>query len=288
MAFASLSSWLIIGLLRISTSTLNCLSKISKLPGLPALTPKYFQWQQSPTDPGVWRRRAIGIEAVVGPRAKMERGDNDMYLMSSVRFHHQGLDLAELRQAVAAACIQMQHEHPVISHTTDWDETGFPWIQHRGFKDKSEIEAWAAGIIKVEASGRQASELRDENEKRRVTNNEGSARAFTAHLAAPVNSMTDPLGTEPVQFLFHANHIHFDGMGLRQFVGDLLRVLAKVISHETSASPTDPTPSLPPLILDCLGSNQQTSGMTFERNRATYVKTLMKAAVRSMPIAIPA
>ncbi|KAJ5895067.1 hypothetical protein N7495_006758 [Penicillium taxi] len=132
--------------------------------------------------------------------------------------------------ALKEAYIHMRYTHSVISHTTKWDDYGFPWIQHQVFSGKCELEAWVSGIIKVEVSSRQAYELRDESKKRCAVDNKGNARAFATHLAAPVDSMTDLLDTKHVQFLFHANHIHFDGMGFRKFVGDLLRVLAEVVS----------------------------------------------------------
>lgn len=45
---------------------------------MPPLMPEDYRWQQSPTDPSLWRRRAIGVENMVVIQPKTIRGEYDL------------------------------------------------------------------------------------------------------------------------------------------------------------------------------------------------------------------
>ncbi|KAH8424187.1 uncharacterized protein LDX57_001942 [Aspergillus melleus] len=106
---------------------------------------------------------------------------------------------------------------------------------------------------------------------------ETSVRAVATHVAVAVDEKAGLIGTAPVRFSFHAKHIFFDGLGLRQFISDIFCLLGKELSGGASlVAPSCRAVPPPPVLLDSLAADQTISGPSFEARRATYIKALLE------------
>lgn len=250
---------------------------------MPPLVPEDYQWQQSPTDPSLWRRRAIGTENMVGIQPKNIRGQYDLFFSSTVEFYNNGLTLASLEQKIQKALLHLRFQHPEVAHTVSWDKTGVIWIQSQVTNEQEQLNAWARSTVAVEKSDRSAEDICDAIEKQRRVESPVEARSVTIFVAAPVDSMESVLGNTTIQFLFHVNHLYFDGISIRLLVGDLFRALGAQLSGNNNSSAKSGPDNLPPPVLDILRQDQGISGSEYETGLDTFMKSTARGMVSVNP-----
>lgn len=258
----------------------------SQFPPLPPLVPEDYQWKQSPADPSVWRRRAIGTENVVGLQPSNKSGEYDLFLSCTAQLHSDGPTVTGLEQAIQKACLHIRSQHPEIAHTVLWDEAGSTWIQAHVTNDQAQLDAWARSVVIVETSNRSAADICNAIEEQRQMNSPVDAKSVTIYVVAPVESRESALVDTTVQFLFHVNHLYFDGMSIRRLAGDFFHTLGTQLlagSNDENPALNSGPENLSPPVLDVLDRGQEISGSLFETHRAKYMETTMQGMVRINP-----
>lgn len=200
-----------------------------QLPPLPPLVVEEFSWQNSQLDAPIRQRRANGFEAIVGHKESNAAGANDLYLISSVRFADPALTLSQLQTKAERALVNLRYEHPEIAQTAVWEEgQSIPWIRYQSPKSNEEALAYAHQVIRVRAGTETALDIRTDIEAKRHREEGGSkpAEAVAIDIVAPVTGLDVALGSTDVEFLFHTNHLYFDGISKRIFASDFFRHLA--------------------------------------------------------------
>lgn len=256
----------------------------SHMPEFPPLMPEQFTWHASETDPSILQREAIGAECIVGMELPNKMGANDLYLLSQIQVHDPSLTLKSLKEKLQNTLLKLRFQHPEIAATVAWKD-GNILIQYQSPKDGADALKWAEQSIRVEASSRTALDIRTALEEQREVGG-GPAAAATIYLAAPVANETANLGDTPVELVLYANHVFFDGISVRTFLGDILRTLA---SEFTSTEPTklpwgEERKNLDVPLLSVLGSGQEISGPKFEATRLALLGNMARMNVSSPAI----
>ena len=258
----------------------------SQLPPLPPLVAEDYQWQQSPADPSIWRRRAIGTENVVGLQPNNKSGEYDLFFSCTVQFHSNGLTVTSLEQAIQKACLRIRSQHPEVAQTVSWEKAGSTWIQSHVTNDQAQLDAWARNIVTVETSNHSAADICNVIEEQRQMNNPVASKSVTIYVTAPVESRESVLSDTTVQFLFHVNHLYFDGMSIRRLAGDFFHTLGQLLAGGNDGNPAlkSGPENLSPPVLDVLDRGQGISDSRFETHRAMYMESTMKGMVSISPL----
>jgi hypothetical protein len=247
---------------------------------IPTLVPAQFDWKPSSTDPTIQNRRAIGAEAIVGIKQSNTVGANDLYLISSVRFADPSLTLSQLQGKAERAVVKHRYEHPEIGQMAMWEQDQImPLIQYKPLKDNEEALTWAHGIVHVRAGKETGFEVRAENELRRFQKQSGPAKAVVVDIVAPVDGFDTPLGSTSVDFVFHSNHLYFDGIGMRILVGDFFRYLAETTDDLPALKWGEEVKNLGAPVLSLLQDGVPTGGPDFDGILGQYIGSLMMGMV---------
>lgn len=257
---------------------------------LPKLVPADFRWHPSPTDASITQRLANGTEAWVGIKAENARGQYDNYINTILRIvNASGLTLDGLKDALSRALIDVRFQHPDIACTAVWgqhEDPSRPHIQYVPPRDTAEALAWAQSTIETQATPLDGLALRAEREsERRNGAVHTSAKSFSIVLAADVaGSETELASGTRVDMFIHLNHIHWDGISGRDFVGDLLNRLPKTIGNEQLPDFKwgDEIANLAVPILDACKTDVESLGAEFEEARSQFVSSLIKSGVSNM------
>lgn len=262
------------------------------IPPLPQLDPASFRWHQSPRDPHTVQRLANGTEAWVGIQSENAKGQYDNYLNTTLRVigntsSSSTPSLASLRENLAAALIHVRFQHPEVACTAVWDGSGPgpPHIQYTPPRDNAEALTWARDTIEMRITPQTGLELRTELEEQRQRTVPKSAKSMVMFLIADVVDEETPLtpGTV-VDMLMHFNHIYWDAVSSRLFVGDLLRRLGARWGGDEHqrlpeykwgkevANPSEP-------ILDACKIDVGTLGDEFNEAREEFIASLMSSGV---------
>lgn len=251
-----------------------------QLPPIPPLVAAEYDWQTSPTDSTVHQRRAIGAENIVGLEKSNAAGANDLYLISSVQFTDSNLTLSKLKEKVERALVKHRYEHPEIAQTGLWEEGQLSaLIQYKPLKSNEEALTWAQGIVHVRAGKETGLEIRTEHEIKRFQEKTGSAKAVVVDIVAPVDGLDAPLGSTNVEFVFHSNHLYFDGISKRIFVGDFFRYLADTDGELPDLKWGEEVKNLGAPVLSLLKDGTPTSGPEYDATFGQYVGGAMRALV---------
>ncbi|KAF7596256.1 trichothecene 15-O-acetyltransferase [Aspergillus hancockii] len=235
-----------------------------------SMPPEAFRWETSKSNPEVQQRRAIGIEAVVGPRQRNYRGENDPWLIKRLSVFDTPaaakLSLSLLKTKLEAVLLELRFQHPDLGCTPRWDEQVIPLIQYTPPKSNEEAIAWAKNAVHVHPTPLTAHELRVEMETNRKVIEKKPADSIAVHVIADVADDKAPFAPgSTVWFMMHMNHLYWDGIGCVMFGGDLLRGLGKNLSIEPTLEFNwgEETKRLPVPILDTLRYGMEDAGESF-------------------------
>ena len=256
-------------------------------PGLPQLPPidsEEYKWGQSETDPTLWQRRACGTEAIVGVESSNKNGENDMYYAATLEFQDKTRSLSDIQTAARRAWQILRLEHPEVACSAAHDGQVKCFIQYRAPKNDHEAQEWAERTIIVEASDRQPLTIRDDVLKARKAGEARSAEAATIYIASSVSDEKTPLGNMEVRFLFHTNHLFFDGIGLREMASAFFSHLAAQLSGDSTKSSEsldweNNAQNLSPAVVYLMDDKQEISGPGFDDALHGQLGTMMRGIV---------
>ncbi|GAD91476.1 conserved hypothetical protein [Paecilomyces variotii No. 5] len=248
----------------------------SAMPELPPLLPEQFTWHASEKDPSILQRQAAGAESIVGMEIANKMGANDLYLLSRIQIHKPSLTLKLLKEKLQNTLLKLRFQHPEIACTVSWED-GKILIQYQSPKDGADALKWAEKSIRVEASSRTTLDIRTALEEQREVGG-GPADAATIYLAAPVADETATLGDTPVELVLYANHVFFDGISVRTFLGEIFRTLASELS---SIEPVElpwgkEKNNLDAPLFSVLGSDQEIAGPKFDATRLALLGNMAR------------
>jgi hypothetical protein len=254
-----------------------------------SLSPEAFRWERSKTNPKVLQRRANGIEAVVGPRHRNYRGENDPWLIKTLSVCDtptaKTLSLSLLKKKLEATLLELRFQHPDLGFTPFWDDQVIPLIQYTPPKSNEEAFAWAQNAVHVHATPLTAHELRIEIQTKRNVIDKKPADSIAVHVIADViddNAHLTPGST--LYLMMHMNHLYWDGIGCVMFGGDLLRGLGRNLSIEPTLkfSWGEETKRLPVPILDTLRHGMESAGESFYKGCEEYDQGFIDVSVSSL------
>ncbi len=257
-----------------------------EIPPLPPINLDEYRWKQSETEPGLWQRRACGAEAIVGIESHNKRGENDLFTSATVQLSNGNLTLKQVQQAAQRAWLVLRSKHPQIACSVAHDGQVKCLVQYRAPKDDKEAQGWAERTVIAKASKRGHLDVRDVYIKDLLANGPKSADATTIHIAASVPELESPLQDAEVSFVFHSNHLYYDGIGLREMIGAFFRDLAIELGRDSSV-PAEKVnweksvQNLTPACAELLGSGQEISGPSFDDALKDQLGSIMRVMVSS-------
>ncbi|GKT45932.1 putative 15-O-acetyltransferase SAT12 [Colletotrichum spaethianum] len=255
------------------------------LPPIPRLDPAAFRWHPSPDDPRAVRRLGLGTEAWVGLRGPNSRGQYDNYLSTTLRVETAGLSLAGLARHFADALLHVRFHHPEVACTTAWaSEYGPPHITYTPPASDAEALQWARAAVTARPTSQTGLQVAAEIGKQRQIDPAKSLPPVTLVVVADVQGEQAPLAAGArVDVLGVFNHIHWDSISSRVFVGDLLRRLGE----QLGAGEAEPALSqyawgneianlnLP--VLDACKVDVGALGEDYEKTRDEFIAALLKS-----------
>lgn len=258
----------------------------------PKLTPETYRWQTSKANPRTVERRAIGTEAWVGIKDENYKGQYDLFLNTTLRLQDEPttapLSLASLKKAITAALVELRFEHPECACTAVWDEQG-PSIQYTPPASTEEAVSWAQAAIELWCTAQSGLGVRKEIGRRRKEPGSvfaGHAKTLAVHLAADVPAESTLLvsgGT--VDVLLHMNHMYWDGISARMFLGSLLQKIGTKLGDDHDLERLDwgeEIKNLSTPILDASKVDISSLGADFEDARGEFIQSLMAFAVSAL------
>lgn len=241
------------------------------VPSLSPLEVKDYTWRQAP-EPGLWERRACGIENLDGLEIPNKKGHNDFYVSVTTQFHQKELTLSQIIRSFKKIWCQTRFQYPQVACAPVWRD-GQLYLTHRAPADKEEAMKWVDRTVSVELSQRSAADVElDIEQKRRDSGNAAQpAGAITIHVLAHLPTINDYVANAKVVFLFHMNHIFFDGTGAYTLIGIVLEDLAadlSVTSEEMEVPEYLPLvksiENLTPAFIEILNPEQSLSGPMYD------------------------
>ena len=254
---------------------------------LPPLKPATYRWHSSPTDSNTIQRLAIGTEQWVGIKHENAKGQYENYLNTTLQLDVSGLSLRRLSIQLAAALLHLRFSHPEVAATAVWEEgkPTPPVIQYTPPTDDAAALMWARSCISVRTSPATGLALRAELERERRGTTPESKRSVSVFVVADVASEETPLvkGAK-VDMLCRFNHIYWDAMSSRQFVGDLLRRIGDVWDSDMESTVAEyrwghEVANLSEPILDALKVDVETLGDDFDKARDEFLTSLINSGV---------
>jgi hypothetical protein len=256
----------------------------------PKLMPEAYRWQKSKTHPQTIQRRAIGTEAWVGIKDENFKGQYDNFLNATLKVQKEQaaspLSLASLKTAIAAALVELRFEHPESAGTAIWDEQG-PFLQYTPPENDQQALAWAEAAIELWPTTQTGLGVRKEIGRRRKVAGStfsGHAKSLTVHVIADVPADETQLASGAViDILLHMNHIYWDGISARMFLGKLLQKIGTNAGDKQKLAKLpwgDEIKNISAPILDASKVDVSTLGEDFEEARGEFVQGLLDFAVR--------
>jgi len=230
------------------------------------------------------QRLANGTEALVGIKRENAKGQYDNYLNTTLRIGNiSSLCLAGLKENLAAALIHLRFQHPEVACTAVWGDAGPPHIQYRPPRDNADALTWARDTIETRVTPQTGLAVRTEVEKqRRCKAVPESAKSLVIYLIADVADTTPLAPGAVVDMLMHINHIYWDGISARAFVGDLLRRFGQRWGGDEQLPEykwEDEVANLSEPILDACKVDVGTLGDEFNEAREEFIASLINSGV---------
>ncbi|RYP58682.1 hypothetical protein DL769_008842 [Monosporascus sp. CRB-8-3] len=272
---------------------------MGSLPGLqlPALVPENHRWKISKTNPRLARRRGVGFEVIVGSEQLNRRGQYDLYLTATLRTvdapTSTAPSLAYLKEKFELALLIARFEHPECGCSAHWDDQPSPIFEYESPENDEAAIEWAKATVHALPTSNTAQqvwyELEQGRQKTAVEDRKAGKPVDIFLISdAPTENAQLPGGAS-IDVLFHMNHLYWDGIGARIFVGYLLRQLNKFIGAPAGQEPPKVQWGTELLNfhtaqLDAMKIKVESLGDEFETRSHQYVSTLMQSmGCRGMP-----
>ena len=150
------------------------------------------------------------------------------------------------------------------------------WIQSQVTHDQAQLNTWAWSTMAVETSNHSAEDICNVVGKQCWVESPVEAKSVATFMAASIDSIESVLGNTTVQFLFHVNHLYFDGISIDLLVGDFVHTLGAQLSardNDRSSTVNSGPDNLSPPVLDILHPGWEVSGSQFEMYLATFMES---------------
>ncbi|KEQ64524.1 putative trichothecene 15-O-acetyltransferase [Aureobasidium melanogenum CBS 110374] len=245
--------------------------------------PAKYRWHKVGDTANSVQRRGNGTENWVGLRKENARGQYDCYILVKATLQH-SLSLASLKQKLVYGLLKERFEHPNVACKAYWDEQFGPLIRYTPPSDHDKAVLWARQRIEVRATSQTGLELRRQIVSKRKAQNT-SSNSFTFYVLSDVPD-TDTIISQgsPVEFLVHFNHIYWDGISARLFVGHLLNSVGQDLEHAQYNWGKE-VENLSAPLLDSLKIDPQTLGEDYEDSLEEFVSTMFEfGSSHAMPI----
>ncbi|KAK1497883.1 hypothetical protein CABS01_10861, partial [Colletotrichum abscissum] len=195
--------------------------------------------------PSSVRRLAVGTEAWVGLREPNSRGQYDNYLNTSLRVHVPGISLETIALQISNALVNIRFQHPEVGCSVTWaTDQDPPFIVYNSPSSDEVALNWGRGLVSSIAADKTGLEVAAELSEARQERPE-PLPPVKVYVVAQVPETGTPLENGArVDLLCAFNHIHWDSISSRIFVGDLLRGVgqhpsqANMVSVVTNSSET--------------------------------------------------
>lgn len=133
--------------------------------------------------------------------------------------------------------------------------------------------------MEVRATAQTALELRREIASKRKAQNKSSS-SLTIYVLVDVSDIDTLMAKgSSLEILVHFNHIYWDGISARLFLGHILNSIGQDFEHAHYEWGSE-TNNLSPPILDASKVNSQTLGRDYEDSLEEFVSTMFKFDVR--------
>ena len=258
---------------------------------LPPLKPATFRWHSSPADSHTIQRLAIGTEQWVGIKHENAKGQYENYLNTTLQLDVSGSSLRRLSIHLAAALVHLRFSHPEIASTAVWEEgkPTPPLIQYTPPANDAAALRWARSCISVRTSPLNGFALRAELERERRATAAELKPSVSVFIIGDLASEETPLvrGTK-VDILCRFNHIYWDAMSSRQFVGDLLRRIGDAWDSDMDSPVVEyrwghEVANLSEALLDALKVDVEALGDDFDKARDDFITSLIESGVSIIP-----
>ncbi|RGP73138.1 3-acetyltrichothecene 15-o-acetyltransferase [Fusarium longipes] len=252
---------------------------------LPLLVPELYRWKSTGPNNRQIQRRAVGAEAIVGLKDKNKKALYDLYIAASLRNvapTSKSLTLQKLKEMFEMALLDARFEHPECACTVSWDDEVPAIITYESPESQESARFWARDCVHIRPTSKSALDLWGKLEQERAaTNDSMPSKSIEIFLLSDVldNHTPIPHGTA-VEVLVHSNHLFWDGIGCRKFVGDVFRLLGNYIGVTASSRVNElqwghEIQNLNPPIVDSLKLNVRTLGTEFDDKCTEYTNALV-------------
>ncbi|KAK6006544.1 hypothetical protein QM012_006954 [Aureobasidium pullulans] len=239
--------------------------------------PVKYRWNQVHNAAGSVQRRGNGTENWVGLRKENARGQYDCHILVKATLQH-SLTLDSLKQQLVHGVLKERFEHPNIACIAFWDEQFGPLIRYTPPADNDEAISWAQKSVEVRATSQTALELRREIVSWRKSHNK-SSKSFTVYvLSDAADTGTLISKGSSLEILVHFNHIYWDGISVRLFLGHLLNSVGEDLQHAEYPWGKEMDNLSEPL-LDILKIDPQTLGKDYEDSLEEFISTMFRFGV---------
>ena len=201
-----------------------------------------------------------------------------MYITVDATLTRHDLTLQKLTEAAKEVWQQSRFEHPEIACKPVWEDT--QCMLEYLVPNPRELDDWIERSLHVEASARKPDDIYTEIGQR------GSDDAVQVYVVAPSSTKTSSTVTD-LYFVFHLNHLFFDGTGAHLTVGHFLKKLARKLGRQSEQAAdafrwNESVKNLSPAFLAFLPESQRTSGPEFEAAAGRAFQQLMASQVRKL------
>ena len=233
-----------------------------------------YRWHKVNDTANSVQRRGNGTENWVGLRKENARGQYDCHIAVKATLQHP-LTLASIKRRLVNGLLKERFEHPNIACKAFWDEKFGPLIRYSPPSDAGVAIFWAKQSVEIRATPQTALELRNEIASKRKAQNK-SSDSFTIYILADVSDTDTPITKgSPLEVLVHFNHIYWDGISARLFLGHILSSLGEDLEHAQYPWGKEINHLSPP-ILDALKVDPQTLGKDYEDSLEDFVSIMFK------------
>ncbi|KAF7593964.1 trichothecene 15-O-acetyltransferase [Aspergillus hancockii] len=243
---------------------------------LAPLTPAEHRWEQSKTEPGVIQRRGLGVESVLGRKEANIAGHNDLRIIVNLSVSNTTPSLSTLKEKLEDALLELRFQHPESALTLAWDEgVVAPRFQYRSPASQHAARNWAQGLVHVQASTKTGLEVWGDIEEQRLSAPRPD-EPISVYLVADVADEYTPLlvGTA-VDMVCGMNHVFWDGVSARAFVGDVLKTFSRTLAEDYKVPVYEwgkEIANLSTPILDALKPGVDYTGDDFTADREEFLK----------------
>jgi hypothetical protein len=167
---------------------------------------------------------------LVGLKKENAKGQYDFHILVKTELH-QSTSLASFKKRLILGLLEQRFQHPNIACRALWDDQFNLLIRHRPLFNDLEAIRWAQESIELRATPQSGHDIRREIVTQRKVINK-SSRSFTVYMLGDIADEDESLPSDSeLEIRIHFNHISWDGISARQFVGNFPRDLGHIGQH---------------------------------------------------------